>query len=151
MRFGQIGKQSGRALFQNVQHQLEAGCSSIVRIGDMVVNTATAEIRHQTDLGRSLFGRSQFLQPLSIGKVHADDIIESFEILILHRTGERSEIVAPTSSVCTHSGIGLFPLMVIAQSGRIDVEAIGMPLLFYIRAKDSLGRRRATDVAEAYE
>lgn len=51
MRFGQIGKQSGRALFQNVQHQLEAGCSSIVRIGDMVVNTATAEIRHQTDLG----------------------------------------------------------------------------------------------------
>lgn len=34
MRFGQIGKQSGRALFQNVQHQLEAGCSSIVRIGE---------------------------------------------------------------------------------------------------------------------
>lgn len=73
-------QQSLAGIFQDVEHILKALCPSIVRVGHMVDDLGTAELRHAMDFLFALQIGCFLSEGIDVAVVHSQNPIEVIEI-----------------------------------------------------------------------
>ena len=110
-----------------------------------------AEVGHTHHPLFSLDCRGHGFEAGDIGVVHADDEVETVEIIGFHRARMMGEVIAALEGMDAHTSVGEFAGVAGVKTGGIDFKFVGDTPLFYNVAENPLGSRGAADIAEAYK
>ena len=97
-----------------------------------------------------MFFRRLVMQMREVVLIHRDDVIEAFEIFA--RNTACIDVVqahATAFGSSSRPSIGWFPGVIGMRTGGIDAEPLDHACLFGVVAKNTLCRRRPTDIAHA--
>ncbi len=110
-----------------------------------------AKICHTKDLLRSLDGWRKTVNTLIIRIIHRKYHIEPVEVPGAELPCTMRQIVASRRGRTTHSLIGKFARMTAVSARRIALNPVVNPLAFNQMTHNTLGRRRAANIAQAYK
>lgn len=141
-------QQSLTGIFQDVEHILKALCPSIVRIGYMVDDLGTAELRHAMDFLFALQIGCFLSEGIDVAVVHPQNPIEVIEILRTYRTRTVRQLIASADGMCPHACIRQFSFVKADDACGINFKLFFSSCPTYQRTHDFFGRRGTADVAE---
>lgn len=144
-------QQASGGIFEQIEYVFKVLGTAIIGVGHMVVGMLGEEIGHEEYLLLLGLRTRQSSQAAQIGSIHTDDPIEAGKVRRHHRPRTMREAIAPTSRMAAHSRIGQFALVVINETGRVELELIGPADFGHSMAKHLLGCHRTTDVAKTNE
>ena len=144
-------EQSLASIFEYRQYQLEALGPAVIGVGHMVVHIVAGIVGHAMYLGHCLHVGGHAAQAVYVVVVHTDYEVETVEIVVGHGARTMLEQIASPCGVRTHTSVGQLTGMTGVCTGRVHLHTARQAALLQQMEHDALGRRRTTDVAEAYK
>jgi len=147
--FFQFVEQVFAGIFQNVDDQLKSVAATVVWVWNLLAVMCGAPLAHCVDLCPVLIGFCPRFEICYIVEVHADDVIELFEVYVDNRAGYATERIAPAQCVLPHARVGRFAMVHADDSCRVDGYATFEAGITYQLLHDSFSRWAAANIAQA--
>lgn len=150
--FPEVREDSLTAVFQHVEHQLEALGPFVIGIGNMIPAGVTAEkLPHTEDPGGIRTRRRQSVHVLVVAVVHHHDHVEFPEVLLADLPGTVRQFVTAARRSPPHAGIGQFARVPGICPGRVDRNLRPEPAFADDVPHDSVGSRGAANIPQTNE
>lgn len=144
-------EQSGRAIFDEVGDEFEAGIAAVVGVGDFVMLVGSAEVGELTYFGAVLIGLGELDNVGVVFIIHGENEVEYFEVAEAELPGGAGDFVAPTANGFGHAGVGCLAGVEADGSGGVAVDFPGEAGFLDEMAEDIFSCGRAADIAHTNE
>lgn len=145
-------EQSLACVFYQIEGKLKVFRTTIIRVGNRFLSRMVAEIVGQTAYLLGALLRSGYSpKVIDVLFVHADDVIETLEVVASHLSGTMVEQIAAPLSVVAHALVGQLPHVPCPYAGTVYLKKMPHAAFCHPLAQDAVGSRASTDIAEADE
>lgn len=141
-RSGALSKPSEQAVdavFDVVEHRLEALRAAVIRIGHLLGVVPRGEV-HQSHNLVTMLGRTIGHQLSHVGVVHGHDPLEAREIASLDASrAQGAQVVTATLGRRLRASVGRMTDVIAVRARRIDLDQIAQPGFGQTVTKDAIG------------
>ena len=86
---------------------------------------------------------------IPVVSIHHQQQVELIKVFGSDLSRTAAEVVAVAGSMCPHAAVGQLAHVPVADAGRVHLDTVTLPLLFYQVRHDAFSGRRAADIAQA--